>query len=470
MIRTDVVIIGAGTAGLAAAKEVSKQTGDFLLIDPGPLGTTCARVGCMPSKLLIEAANAYHRRLSFEEFGIRHADRLKVDIAAVMARVRTLRDFFVDSTVEATRRFSKQLLREEARLLGPNRVQAGDKIIDCQKIIIATGSRPIVPDNWQHISEQILTSDNLFEQNGFGERVAVIGLGAIGLEIAQALSRLGVEVTAFGTDKMLAGLSDTKVNTALMSSLKQEFEFRVGEEATLEKSAEGIMVNAGDFSSEFEQVIVAVGRKPNLDNLGLENLGITLDENGLPEVNPHTLQLGDIPVFIAGDVRADTMLLHEAADDGRIAGHNAVAESVSSYCRRTPLSVVFCEPEVAVVGHHAAELEKEDYLAGEVDFSTQGRARAAQTNTGYLRVYADKQSGKLLGAEMAVPDAGHLAHLLALAIQQQLTVTQLLATPIYHPVVEEGMRTALRDLQSKISDNGGFDLSRCEAMDSEALD
>lgn len=469
-MRTEIVIIGAGTAGLAAAKEVSKQTADFLLIDPGPLGTTCARVGCMPSKLLIEAANAYHRRLSFEAFGIRHADKLKVDMAAVMARVRELRDFFVDSTLKATQRFSKQLLKERACLLGPNRVEAGDRIIDCQKIIVATGSRPIVPDNWLHFSEHILTSDNLFDQRGFAESVAVIGLGAIGLEIAQALSRLGVNVTAFGTDELLAGLSDNAVNQALLASLQKEFVLKLGEEAALEKSTRGIQVTAGDFCDEFGQVIVAIGRQPNLDNIGLENLGLQLDEQGLPAVNPHTLQIEDLPVFIAGDVRADSMLLHEAADDGRIAGHNAVAESVSSYCRRTPLSVVFSEPEVALVGHTATELEKQDYVAGEADFSSQGRARAAQTNAGFLRVYANRQSGKLLGAEMAAPGAGHMAHLLALAIQQELTTTQMLAMPIYHPVVEEGLRTALRDLQSKIVKKDGFDLSRCEAMNAEALD
>ncbi len=469
-MRTDVVIIGAGTAGLAAAREVSKQTDDFLLVDPGPLGTTCARVGCMPSKLLIEAADAYHRRLSFEEFGIQHADRLKVDMTAVMQRVQQVRDFFVASTLEVTRHYSKQLIQEKAQILGSGRVQAGKHSIECEKIIIATGSRPVLPDSWQAFSEHILTSDNLFDQHSFVDRIAVIGLGAIGLELAQALSRLGIEVTAFGTDKMLAGLSDKEVNNALLHSLKQEFGLQLGEEAQLQQTAAGIHVRAGDFSEEFEQVLVAIGRQPNIDNLGLENLNITLDEQGMPNVNPYTLQLEQLPVFIAGDVRADAMLLHEAADDGRIAGHNAVAESVLSYCRRIPLSVVFCKPEVAVVGQRLAELEGQDWVAGAVDFSNQGRARAALSNAGYLRIYADRQSGKLLGSEMAAPEAGHLAHLLALAIQQDMTVTQMLAMPIYHPVLEEGLRTALRELQSNISKEGGFDLSRCEAMNAEALD
>lgn len=469
-MQTDVVIIGAGTAGLAAAREVRKKTRNFLIIDPGPLGTTCARVGCMPSKLLIEAANAYHRRLSFDAFGIKHADKLRVDMPAVMARVRELRDFYVDSTLKATNQFSDKLVAAEACLLGPQRILAGDRVIDCQRVIIATGSRPVMPEPWQQLGDALLTSDTVFEQQHFGHNIAVIGLGAIGLEIAQALSRLGLNVTAFGSQTMLAGLSEQRVNQALMASLQKEFALELGEQAALTKTDTGIRVSCGTHESVFDQVIAAVGRQPNLDNLGLENLELSLDSGGLPKIDPQTLQLGDLPVFIAGDVRGDRMLLHEASDDGRIAGHNAVATSVSAFCRRIPLNIVFCEPEVALVGQQRSQLQRGSFLVGEADFSRQGRARAAQINAGYLVVYADKDSGRLLGAEMAAPSAGHLAHLLGLAIQQQLSVNDMLAMPIYHPVLEEGLRTALRELQSQLPDNGEFTPSRCGNMGAEALD
>jgi dihydrolipoamide dehydrogenase len=469
-MKTDVVILGAGTAGLAAAREVSKQTDRFLLIDKGPLGTTCARVGCMPSKLLIEAANAFHSRHRFETFGIRHADKLRLDMAAVMKRVRALRDFYVSSTLKATGKYQSQLVDASARLLGPDRVLAGDEVIDCDRIIIATGSSPLLPDSWTQLGSSLLTTDNLFEQAAFAGKMAVIGLGAIGLEMAQALSRLGISVTAYGNSTQLAGLSDSAISDGLQQALDAELDLKLGQKAELSKTETGIEVKTEAGVETFDQVLAAIGRVPNINGLGLDTLGIELDDNGMPEVDEATLQLADLPVFMAGDVRGKDMLLHEAADDGRIAGFNAVANKPSAFCRRTLLHIVFSEPEVAVVGQRREALKQRDFLVGTVDFGEQGRARAAQKNAGRLAVYADKASGQLLGAEMAAPEAGHLSHILALAIQQQMTVSELLMMPFYHPVLEEGLRTALRDLQQQLETEAQFDLSRCDSFNSEALD
>lgn len=469
-MKTDIVIIGAGTAGLAAAGEVRKQTDDFLMLDPGPLGTTCARVGCMPSKLLIEAADAFHRRLSFEQFGIRHADKLEVDMPAVMQRVRQLRDFYVNSTLKAIEAYSDQLLPVRARLMGPDRLLAGEQIIEFNKLIIATGSRPLLPPEWEGMGPRLLTSDNVFEQEQFAADIAVIGLGAIGIEIAQALSRLGCNVTALGAGNYLAGISDEQVNQSLLSQLQQEFTLKPGHRVNLHQTEQAIRVSSDQFDSTFEQVIAAIGRKPNLDHLGLENLGLSAGSEWTSQIDPQTLQLADLPVFVAGDARGDSMLLHEAADDGRIAGHNAMSPSTLGCRRRVPLHIVFCQPEVAMVGQRRAQLQEGEFICGQVDFAEQGRARAAQRNAGFLVIYASKHSGTLLGAEMAAPAAGHLAHLLALAIQQKLSVNDVLAIPIYHPVLEEGLRTALRQLQKQLPAADSFSPFRCEGLDSEALD
>jgi dihydrolipoamide dehydrogenase len=469
-MHTDVVIIGAGTAGLAAASEVKKQTKAFLLIDPGPLGTTCARNGCMPSKLLIEAANAYHRRHSLSAFGIHHADALTVDMPAVMARVRQLRDFYVDSTLEAIEQYDEHLLRAKATLWGPDKVKADDEVIHCDKVIIATGSRPAIPASWQALKPRLLSSDEVFEQHQFEKRIAVVGLGAIGLELAQALSRLGHQVTAYGSSDRLATLSDDSVNTALLSRLQNEFSIHSGHKVELEACEDGIRVVDEEKGEVFGQVIAATGRQPNVDTLGLETLGVPLNEQGLPEVDPYTLQIVGCPVFIAGDSAGKDMLLHEAADEGRIAGHNAVSSTVDEFCRRTPMHIVFTDPQIALIGQHKTALPADSFVQGSADFSKQGRARAAQVNYGLLMVYADKGTGTLLGAEMAIPAAEHIGHTLALAIQQQLTVTEMLAMPIYHPVLEEGMRTALRELQTQLASGERFTLSRCDKLDSEALD
>ncbi|EJI2329880.1 hypothetical protein [Vibrio cholerae] len=160
--------------------------------------------------------------------------------------------------------------------------------------------------------------------------------------------------------------------------------------------------------------------------------------------------------------------MHEAADEGYIAGVNALSDSLTCFKRRTPLAIVFSEPGIAAVGQRFNQLAT-SCLVGCVDFATQGRALTAQTNQGVLRVYADRGDYRIWGAEMCAPAAEHLAHLLALAIQRQLTVHDMLAMPFYHPVLEEGLRTALRDISVQ-SATRQADLSHCNAYDTAALD
>ncbi len=208
----DVAIIGAGTAGLSALNEVRKQTDDFVLINDGPYGTTCARVGCMPSKTLIEASRAYHRRNSFREFGIRGAEALVMDIPAALARVRRLRDDFVSGTLKMTDALGDRNIAGRARLVAPDRISVAGRVVQAGRIIIATGSRPVVPNAWRALGDRLLTSDNLFEQADLPARMAVIGLGPVGVEMAHALAGLGISITAFDLGLTIAGLSDPVVN------------------------------------------------------------------------------------------------------------------------------------------------------------------------------------------------------------------------------------------------------------------
>lgn len=466
----DVVIIGAGSAGLAALSEVKKHTENVIIINDGPWGTTCARVGCMPSKLLIEAANAFHHRTTFEEFGIRGADQLRVDRSAVLRRVRWLRDAFVASTLNATESMGERAITGRARLLGPNRVHVNDVELIARHIIIATGSRPVVPEPWRSLGARVQTTDTLFEQTTLPDSMAVVGLGPLGVELAQAFSRLGIHVTAFSHSPLLAGLTDPQVNVVAQESLSHEFVMHLGADAELTATTSGVRARSGKHEVEVEQVLVALGRRPNIDDLGLENLGATLDDKGMPAVNRTTLQIADLPIFLAGDANAEMPLLHEAADDGHIAGINATQPMVTCYARRTPLAIVFAEPGIAMVGDRFSTLDLATCITSEVNFSRQGRAMAGQRNTGLIRLYASAQEGRLIGAEMCAPAAEHIAHLLALAIDQTLTVDEMLHMPFYHPVLEEGLRTALRGLAKQLPATTGFDLAHCESLQSEALE
>lgn len=464
--HVDFAIIGAGSAGLSALRQVKKQTDNFVLIDPGPLGTTCARIGCMPSKALIHVANAYYRTHQFESMGLNGATHLHCDIPAVLRHVRTLRDRFTNGMVEATQQLAGDgFLHGKAVLEGPQRIRVNDLVIHAKQIILATGARPMIPGPWRAFGDRILTSDTIFEQKDFPARMAVIGLGAIGLELGQALSRLGITVTGFDQADMIGGLQDPSVHAAALEAQRQEWKLHLGAPAEVRETPKGLEVSSGGERVVVDKIVVAVGMRPNVEDLGLETLGVALNENGIPPVDPHTSQIGDLSVYLAGDANGFRPLLHEALDEGFIAGrHSSQKVDRKCTCRRVPMQIVFSDPQCVVVGQPYSELKQRDIVIGEASFTDQSRAIMEGRNQGLLRIYADATSGLLLGAEMAVPDGEHLGHLLGLAIHAQQTVFDILRIPFYHPTIEEGLRTALRTAAAAIKfEEQPDELSLCES-------
>lgn len=466
-----VIIIGSGSAGLSALREVRRETEDFLIVNAGDWGTTCAARGCMPSKALIEAANAFHRRKDFAEFGISGGDDLRADIPTILARMRALRDGFVKSPRSVPENLGKRAISARAQLMAPNRVQIeGIGEVTADAIILATGSSPILPKPWEKFGNRILTTDTLFELPDLPQRIAVIGMGAIGVELAQAMARLGVEIAGFDALETLAGVSDPEVATSLRESVSKDIALYLGAPAEIKDNGTTLTVSGAGGQFEADAVLAAMGRRPNIEGLGLETLGVDLSERGMPKVNRHTLKIGDLPVFLAGDANGDRALLHEAADEGHIAGRNALARSARAYQRRVPLAITFSAPNAARIGKGFKELQGESILIGAQDFSRQSRARMSEKAHGMIRIYAAKDSGKLLGAELALPEGEHLAHLLALALHKDMDVHDLLGMPFYHPVFEEGLRSALRQIMQELPQSGRSDLADCPACGHEALD
>ncbi len=466
----DVAIIGAGTAGLAALREARRHTDNLVIINDGHYGTTCARVGCMPSKALIESANAFHRRVNFAELAIDGGEHLRADVAAVLERVRRLRDHFTKGIIEITTKLGERSIQGRARFIAPDTLDVAGRQIRARHIVIATGSRPIVPPEWRAFGNRIITTDTLFEQRTLPTRLAVVGMGSIGSEAAQALARLGLQVSAFGSQPFVAGLSDPAVNDAITAELRKEMHLHLGSPAKLSAQGDDIEVSAGEHRVTVDCVLASLGRQPNIEALGLENLGVPCDERGLPHFDRSSRQVADLPVYLAGDVAQDLAVLHEAADDGYIAGTNTTREEPICFERRTRLAIVFCDPNVAIVGTPYSELDQANTIIGSVSFERQGRATIAAENRGTLRIYAARDSGQLLGAELCAPRGEHLAHLLALAIGRELTAQDLLRLPYYHPVVEEGLRTALRDLSKQLGGGRESDLASCQAVGASALD
>jgi dihydrolipoamide dehydrogenase len=465
-----IAIVGAGTAGLAALAVVRRSTEDFVLINDGAYGTTCARVGCMPSKALIEAARAWHACRRFQGPAIDERPDRGPDLPAVLQHVRGIRDALVKGVLKLTEDLGERNVAGRARFLAPDTLEVNGERIAAGRIVVATGSSPIVPDAWRAFGDRVLTTDELFEQRTLPRRMAVVGLGAVGVEMAQALAWLGIEVSGFDRSSNVADLSDPAVNEAAMAMLARDVRVHFGTPAQLTREGDRIRVSAGEASVEVDRVLAALGRRPNVDGLGLERLGVALDAHGLPPFDPQTMQVGDLPVYIAGDADGEAAVLHEAADDGWIAAYNAVRAEPACFERRPRLAIVFTEPEIAVVGRKFAELDLAEAIIGETNLAGQGRLRTSGRDRGLIRIYADRASARLLGAELLAPEAEHLAHLLALAIGQRLALFDVLRMPFYHPTVEEGLRSALRNAVRKLPGPAAPDLAYCEAPGAAALD
>ncbi len=454
-MKAKVAIIGAGSAGMRAYREVSKTTDEVLLIEDGPYGTTCARVGCMPSKLLIAAAEAAHAGSHTAAMGVTYGPP-EIDGAAVMARVRGERDRFVGFVEETVENWPEHhRIRARATFLSDTELALSDgRTVQAETIIIATGSRPNVLPFFENFGDRLIVNDDVFYWDTLPESVAVFGAGVIGLELGQALHRLGVRVSLFGRDNLVSSLSDPEVLAEANRIFTEEFDFHPHAEVSNHRRTEnGVAVDLNGKAMEFDCALIATGRRPNTDKLGLENTSLELDARGVPVFDLHTGQCGSAPIFIVGDANNVLPLLHEAADEGAAAGYNAAHwPEVRRFIKSAPISVVFSDPQIMMVGETYRSLTERgaDFAVGSLDWSDQGRARVMGVNKGLLRVYGERNTGRFLGAEMIGPRAEHLAHLLAWSLQSRLTVDEMLERPFYHPVIEEGLRTALRILNANL--------------------
>ncbi|WP_323766756.1 dihydrolipoyl dehydrogenase [Antarctobacter sp.] len=464
-LKTKVAIIGAGSAGIRAYREVTKTTDDVLLIEDGPYGTTCARVGCMPSKLLIAAAEAAHVSAHTASMGVTYPAP-QIDGAAVMARVRSERDRFVGFVEDTVEDWPEhQRIRARATFVSDTELSLSDgRKVLAETIIIATGSRPAILPFFESFGDRLIVNYDVFSWDTLPKSVAVFGAGVIGLELGQALHRLGVRVTLFGRDNLVGPLTDPEVLAEARKNFSDEFDFHPHSDVSNHRRTDtGVAVDLDGETLEYDYALIATGRRPNVDKLGLENTSLELDARGVPVFDLHTGQCGAAPVFIAGDANNIIPLLHEAADEGMAAGYNAAHyPDIRRFTKSAPISVVFSDPQIMMVGetHRALTERGADFDLGSVDWSDQGRARVMGVNKGLLRVYGERNTGRFLGAEMIGPRAEHLAHLLAWSLQSRLTVAEMLERPFYHPVIEEGLRTALRILNANLQ-MGAMPPPRC---------
>lgn len=495
--NVDVAIIGAGTAGMTAYRILKKAGLSVLLIEKGAFGTTCARVGCMPSKLLISAAEKMSDLKSSYNFGFE--SMVKPNFERIFERVRTERDRFVKFTTDYVDTIPKNEILKKVVFFDDDGILStfsGIKV-HAKFYLVATGSQPAVPPNFRYQTNNlkhmkdpssyfyqgsIFTSDTIFEREFRStEHIAVIGTGVIGLELGQAFDELGLNTTILGRDNNISNLTDPDVSHYAKELFKNKLQnfipnssvnkYKSVFESTGEYSNYLFYKNLDEQSPEIidetdedailgtkifvDSLLVATGRIPNTSVLKLKNAGVGLTDD-LPNFDAETMfclddQNEPVNVLIAGDCTGVRPLLHDAANEGKAAAENIIRalnnEPILKRYMGPPVTITFTNPGIATVGYSYNKLKDDldNIKVGVASFEDQGRSRILHKNSGLIKVYADKNNDVFLGAEMICPDAEHFAHTLSWALGTGMTINQMLQLPFYHPTTFEGVRTALRD-------------------------
>lgn len=455
----DIIIIGAGTAGIAAYKEAIKYTPNILIINQGPWDTTCARVGCMPSKILISAANQLYTLQKMQHFGLNV--QAEIDHSEVMNYLQKLRNRFTQATLQDVQHWPDQhKISGQAHFIDANTIEVNAQKYQAKSFILAVGSYPTInPQDKRTLSDRLITSDQIFELEQLPQSIAVIGSGIIAIELAQALHRLGVKTDIFARSQRIGSLTSPELQSLAQTELNKELNLHFGVLPTkLQKTAQGVLLtyteNTIEKSLHVEYLLVATGRTSHLNSLQLENINNSFKQTKNLPIHPSSKQLADYPIFIVGDAQTTTPLQHEAAHEGRGAVHNCLNyPKIKNLKTLTPLSIVFSQPQMAIVGQSHKQLTEQnvEFVTGIVDYSRQGRAIVLGKNQGAAEIYIDVKSRLVLGAELFVDAAEHLAHLLAWVIDEQLSLDDLLNKPFYHPTLEEGLRTALKHARRQLN-------------------
>lgn len=454
----DIIIIGAGTAGISAYKEAIKHTPNILIINDGPWDTTCARVGCMPSKVLISTANRMYDIQHADEVGL--TVKSEIDTSKVMQHVRKLRDRFTRATLKDVDSWNpKHKINGQAKFINEHTIEVNGQSYSAKSFIISVGSTPNYEAAWkEELGNKLITSDEIFELKTLPKSIAVIGSGVIAIELAQAMQRLGVETTVFARSKKVGVLSSPKLQqiaqVELCKDLNIKFEILP---TSVESTQNGIKLNFIENAESkhiyVDYVLAATGRQSNLKTLNLENIDSSFSDLKKLPVDNETKQLLNLPIFIIGDAFTQTPLQHEAASEGKLVISSCLNfPKLANLKQITPLGIVFSNPEMAVVGSSYSNLSKLgiELITGYASYEKQGRALVLGKNKGAIEIYIDRNSRKLLGAELFVESAEHMAHLLAWMISENVTIDDILQKPFYHPTLEEGLRTAFKHVRRQL--------------------
>ncbi|MEP3477764.1 MAG: mercuric reductase [Fuerstiella sp.] len=443
----DMISIGAGTAGLVSSGGAAMLGARSALIERHMMGGDCLVTGCVPSKTLIKSAHVAHQARNASEFGVNVSD-VQIDFPAVMERLRRIRaDMAHHDGAERLKKMGVDVLFGTAKFTGPNTIDLDGKEVKFRRAMICTGGRPVVP-NIPGLKENCLVSDTFFELTELPQRLLVLGGGPIGCELAQSMQRLGSQVTMLVRGGHLMSKDDPEAGTIIKEVFaKEKLDVRFKTSLlNVERSDAGLVctieANGEEQKQTFDQILVAAGRQPNVEGLGLEAAGVELTRRGITVNRLH--QTSNKRIFAAGDVCSPFQFTHAAFAQAEFATLNALMPYPYRLNAkdRTMSWVTYTDPEVAHAGIAWPELEKQSHHIDvyELPMHDNDRAQTESEHHGFCRIHCKKGSDKILAATIVCENAGEIIAEMSLAITKGMRLRHIQESVHAYPTRAEIVR------------------------------
>ncbi|MEW9121134.1 MAG: dihydrolipoyl dehydrogenase [Thermotaleaceae bacterium] len=447
-----IVVIGGGPGGYVAAIKAAMMGADVTIVEKEKVGGTCLNVGCIPTKTLLASSEILEAVKEAKEFGIAVTGDVKADFPAIMARKNKIVEQLVKGIEFIFESKKVKLMRGFGKLVAKDKVEVAlsdgqTEILEADKIILATGSVPIVPGMFPYDREKVITSDETLFLQELPQSMIIVGGGVIGCEFGQFFSKLGTKITIVEMAEQLLPFEDEEVAKQLARSFKRDKIKMIHGEKIVKCEIEGDGVKAyleNGKTVEAEKMLVSVGRKPYLENLGIEALGIEI-KNGKIVVNDK-METTVSGIYAIGDIVDSPFLAHVASKEGLIAVENAMGKNKTISYKAVP-RCVYTDPEVAAVGMTEKQaIEKGiSYHVGRFDFRGLGKAQAIGKFQGFTKIIVDNED-KIIGASIVGPHATDLLAELTLAVHLGLTAEEVGDVIHPHPTLSEALMEALHDV------------------------
>jgi pyruvate/2-oxoglutarate dehydrogenase complex dihydrolipoamide dehydrogenase (E3) component len=451
-MEVDVIVVGSGQAGVPLAARLAEAGRRVVLFERKELGGTCVNYGCTPTKTMVASARAAHVARTAKRLGV-HAGQVKADLAAIVDRkdriVQQWRDHVAKRLAKAGERLS--LVHAHARFVGPHEVEADGKRWSAGTIVINVGARAAMPKIDGLGSVGALDNASVMTLRELPAHLVVLGGGYIGSEFAQMFRRFGSEVTVIDQTEHLMGVEDPDVSSALEEVFRREgLRLELGQEVkAVSRRDGGISVRLGRGEEvKGSHLLVALGRRPNTDELGCEKAGVRLDQRGSIPVDDHYRTSAE-GVYAVGDVTPGPQFTHASWDDHRLLFDHLMGRPSRLRSERLVPVTAFTDPQVARVGltEKEAKEKKIDYESATLPFGHVARAIETDETAGILKVLIDPKSEKVLGAAIVGAEAGELIHVFVTAIAGGLTGRQMVDAEYVHPTFAEGIQSLLLKLK-----------------------